>query len=62
MHPFGVFLVMSDIDRELRRARAVARRATVARTDAPPLPELDDRQPRRIARVAAGLRSRLAGA
>ena len=62
MHPFAAFLVVSDIDRELRRAQAVARRATAARSDAPPLSELDNSRPQRIARVAAGLRSRLAGA
>ena len=62
MHPFGIFLAMSDIDREQRRAHALARREAAARPDALPVPEPEQRQPRGIARVAAGLRSRLAGA
>jgi hypothetical protein len=54
MHPFGMYLAITDSQREYRSVAAEARRATFALVDAAPL---DEPEPvSRIGRLAAVVR------
>jgi hypothetical protein len=54
MHPFGLYLAITDSQREYRSVAAETRRATFARVDAAPL---DEPEPvSRIGRLAATVR------